>query len=176
MTEHRVAEGASLPTDANDRAAREAALKRTFGTYPTGVTIVTTMDGDTPRGFTANSFTSVSIDPPLLLVCHGNSASSSKIFHEADAFGVNILASSQRDLAIRFASRIEDRFAGLDWRMGRGSPLLPYTAAWFDCAMHDKFSAGDHTILIGRVLDHGQSDRNALAYWKGQFTELSSHT
>lgn len=171
MTERRVTEGATTPDDAEDQAARELALKRAFGAYPTGVTIVTTMDGDIPRGFTANSFTSVSIDPPLLLVCHGNAASSGEVFRSAGGFAVNILSGDQRDLAIRFASRVDDRFADLEWQSGQGGPLLPGTAAWFDCTMHDTFPAGDHTILVGRVLEHRANDRDALAYWKGNFLE-----
>ena len=151
---------------AEDRVRR---LKRAFGAYPTGVTVVTTMAGGAPLGFTANSFTSVSIDPPLLLVCHGNAATSAPAFQGAEGFAVNVLAADQDALAMRFASRIDDRFGGVDWSKGRGGPLLSGTAAWFDCAMHAVHDAGDHAILVGHVLDHGVEERASLLYAGGKF-------
>ena len=145
------------------------ALKRTFGAYPTGVTVVTTLHGGAPLGFTANSFTSVSLDPPLVLVCHGSYATSHAAFRDAGGFAVNILAGDQEALAMRFASRVDDRFAGIGWHAGEGGPILEGTAAWLDCAMHDAHAAGDHTILVGRVLDHADSGRDALLYSRGRF-------
>ena len=159
----------AAPTVAPASQSEQRSLKRAFGAYPTGVTVVTTMLGEVPLGFTANSFTSVSIDPPLLLVCHGASASSHAIFREAEGFAVNVLSADQADLALRFASRIEDRFEGTAWRTGRGGPILRGTAAWLDCAMHEVHEAGDHSILIGRVLAHETSERTPLLYSRGQF-------
>ena len=164
------------PVAANEvvRAARPVdpareALKRTFGAFPTGVTVVTTTGPDGPVGFTANSFTSVSLDPPLLLVCHGTHASSHPTFRAAGGFAVNILAADQEGLATRFASKVPDRFAGVDWRPGRGGPLLAETAAWLDCETHAMHEAGDHTIMVGRIRDHDARDVEALAYWRGRF-------
>lgn len=154
----------SFPPD----PAREA-LKRAFGAFPTGVTVVATAGEAGPVGFTANSFTSVSLDPPLLLVCHGTHASSHAAFRAAGGFSVNVLAADQGDLARRFASRVPDRFEGVRWRSGAGGPLIDGTAAWFDCRTHSMHEAGDHTIMVGRVVDHGHEERDALAYWRGQF-------
>ena len=178
MTETRAAGGPPLdtavPTGEHEReraAEASRALKRTFGTYATGVTIVTTMEHGEPRGFTANSFTSVSIEPPLLLVCHSNRASSHDAFARATGFVVNILAVDQHELAMRFASKVDNRFAGLEWTAGTGGPIIPGAAAWLDCRMHQTHNAGDHTILIGRVLDHAASNRDVLGYWRGGFVE-----
>ena len=157
--------------DARDATADDPvrALKRTFGSYPTGVTIVTTMHEGQPIGFTANSFTSVSIDPPLLLVCHGSRASSHAAFRAAPGFAVNVLAAEQEALAMRFASRVEDRFAEVEWREGQGGPLIAGTTAWLDCAGEAMHEAGDHTIMIGRVLAHGATERPSLLYAGGRF-------
>ena len=176
MSEPQAAGGPPLDTVAPDderarAAAAATALKRTFGTYATGVTIVTTLEDGEPRGFTANSFTSVSIEPPLLLVCHSNRASSHTAFARATGFVVNILAADQKELALRFASKVEHRFAALDWTRGTGGPIIPGAAAWLDCQMHQTHDAGDHTILIGRVLAHQASPRDVLAYWRGGFMD-----
>ena len=152
-----------------DRDDPVRALKRTFGAYPTGVTVVTTMHDGAPLGFTANSFTSVSLDPPLVLVCHGSYATSHAAFRDAGGFAVNILAADQEALAMRFASRVEDRFAEIGWREGAGGALLDGAAAWLDCEMHATHEAGDHTILVGRVLDHHDSGRAGLLYSRGRF-------
>ena len=150
-------------------AAQRAALKRAFGAFPTGVTVVTTWHGGQPLGFTANSFTSVSIDPPLLLVCHSHGGSSGTAFADADGFAVNILAADQEEIAMRFASKIPDRFHAVETDGGLNGPVLAGTAAWLDCAMERTVEAGDHTILIGRVERHAAHGRAPLAYWNGQF-------
>ena len=158
---------ATSPAASQDDPVR--ALKRTFGAYPTGVTVVTTLHRGVPLGFTANSFTSVSLDPPLVLVCHGSYATSHAAFRDATGFAVNILAADQEALAKRFASRVEDRFAGIGWCDGEGGPILDGSAAWLDCAMHDAHPAGDHTILIGRVLAHEDAGTDPLLYARGRF-------
>ena len=170
MSEHHAATTPDLVgPDAAGREERERALKRAFGAYPTGVTVVTTFEGGEPRGFTANSFTSVSIDPPLLLVCHSNRAGSAGAFRAARGFAVNVLAADQEAMAMRFAKPGDNKFAGLDWRAGEGGPILPGVAAWLDCAHHATHPGGDHAILVGRVLDHEDGGRDPLAYWRGRF-------
>lgn len=147
------------------------ALRDAFGTFMTGVTVVTTRDtADAPRGFTANSFTSVSLDPPLLLVCIAKASRSLETFTRADGFAVNVLADDQREISLTFARPGEDRFAGLGWRPGRtGAPILDGVAAWFDCRRHQVVDAGDHVILIGRVEDFAAADRGALGYARGGY-------
>ncbi|MEL6289117.1 MAG: flavin reductase family protein [Pseudomonadota bacterium] len=129
------------------------ALRRALGTFLTGVTVVATRAPDgSPRGFTANSLTSVSLDPPLVLVCLGRSASSHDVFTRAEGYSVNILARDQRVVSTIFASDVPDRFAHLDWQAGpNGNPIIEGAAAWLDCRMHRTVDAGDHTILIGEV-------------------------
>ena len=157
------------PEPEAERVDHERALKRAFGAYPTGVTVVTTFEGGEPRGFTANSFTSVSIDPPLLLVCHDNRAGSAAAFRAATGFAVNVLASDQEAMAMRFAKPGDDKFGGLDWRAGEGGPILPGVAAWLDCAHEATHPGGDHAILVGRVLTHEDAGADPLAYWRGRF-------
>ncbi|MEL7542777.1 MAG: flavin reductase family protein [Pseudomonadota bacterium] len=150
-------------------------LRRALGAFVTGVTVVTTLDTEgTPRGFTANSFTSVSLDPPLVLVCIGKSGASFNAFRNAKGYAVNILAEAQRDVSGVFAGPSEDRFAHVDWTPGpAGNPLLAGTAAWLDCTMHEQVDAGDHAILIGRVVGF-ESNSNSehaqpLGYCRGAY-------
>lgn len=156
-----------------DQAQR---LRKAFGAYPTGVTVVTarTRDG-VPVGFTANSFTSVSIDPPLLLVCPGRQLSCFKVFQTCNHFAVNVLASDQREVAQTFASYKGDRFAAIGWRAGGFNvPLLVGTAASFTCTVHDRYPAGDHIILLGRVEEWSQSATTGLAFAGGSFAGIQT--
>jgi flavin reductase (DIM6/NTAB) family NADH-FMN oxidoreductase RutF len=146
-------------------------LRRALGCFVTGVTVVTTVAADgEPRGFTANSFTSVSLDPPLVLACIARRAGSFDVFRNARAFAINILQEDQRDLSATFASSRPDKFAGLQWTTSKtGSPLLPVCSAWLDCEMHEQIEAGDHVILIGRVVDFAHSPRTPLGYYSGSY-------
>ena len=147
------------------------AFRQALGNYPTGVTVVTTVDADgTPRGLTANSFTSVSLDPALILVCLGKTTASHPVFMQADRFAVNILADDQRDVSGLFASKSPDKFAQAAWRTGTtGAPLIDGSVAWFDCTVHQRVDAGDHTILIGQVQDMGQRTARPLGYCQGAY-------
>src|SRR5690606_11932274 len=110
-------------------------LRNALGGFATGVTVVTAMQDDgTPRGFTANSFTSVSLDPPLVLVCVAKSAGSCALMEASDHMAINILAEDQRDVSRSFASHNGSRFQGVEWWTGAsGAPILPGTAAMLDC-------------------------------------------
>lgn len=149
-------------------------MRRAFGTFVTGVTVVTTAERDgTPRGFTANSFTSVSLDPPLVLVCLARKASSYGAFMEAEAFCVNILSETQRKIASIFASKSDDKFAGIEWRSARtGAPVLADISAWLDCRMHQRIEAGDHVILVGEVGDFAATSATPLGYYSGGFVDF----
>ena len=152
--------------------ARE--LRTAFGSFMTGVTIVTTagIDG-TPRGFTANSFTSVSIEPPLLLICIGKNAASRDVFQAAQGFAINILSEQQKDTSVLFASKRPDKFLVADWQPGPlGNPLIDGSAAWFDCARHQVIDAGDHIILIGHIEAFSYTDANPLGYARGGYITL----
>ncbi|MDQ0457799.1 flavin reductase [Rhizobium paknamense] len=147
------------------------ALRDAFGAFATGVTVVTATGPDgKPIGFTANSFTSVSLDPPLLLICLAKTSRNFAVMTEAKGFAVNILADDQREISNTFARPVEDRFASVDWRPGeQGGALLDNVAAWFDCAMEQVIEAGDHVILLGRVHAFGNSGRNGLGYARGGY-------
>ncbi|SDJ40055.1 flavin reductase family protein [Salipiger marinus] len=150
-----------------------ADLRAAFGRFATGVTVVTTCTkAGAPAGFTANSFTSVSLDPPLLLVCIGTTSRNLALFRDGEGFAVNILAADQTDLAGRFASRGDrDRFAEVPWQAGlTGSPLLEGCAAVFDCTRHEVVAAGDHLILVGRITALRRSPRPGLIFADGRYT------
>ena len=146
-------------------------LRRALGTFATGVTVVTTIDADgLPRGFTANSFTSVSLEPALILVCIAKSAASCPAFKDAHSYAVNILAEHQRPVSTLFSSPGGDRFASVAWSTrATGCPIIEDVVAWLDCRMHEVVDAGDHYILIGRVVDHGHSTSRPLGYCRGAY-------
>ena len=149
-------------------------LRSAFGSFMTGVTIVTTagVDGQ-PRGFTANSFTSVSLEPPLLMICIGKQAASMDTFRNARGFAVNILSEAQKDTSVLFASKRPDKFEAAQWRAGPfGNPLIEGSAAWFDCARYQVIDAGDHIILMGHIEAFSYSDANPLGYARGHYITL----
>ena len=149
-------------------------LRSAFGSFMTGVTIVTTagVDGQ-PRGFTANSFTSVSLEPPLLMICIGKQAASMDVFRHAKGFAVNILSEAQKDTSVLFASKRADKFEAAQWRAGPfGNPLIEGSAAWFDCARYQVIDAGDHIILMGHIEAFSYSDANPLGYARGHYITL----
>ena len=142
-----------MVTDAQNVQNMRKELRQAFGAFATGVTVVTTLtpDGE-PIGFTANSFTSVSLDPPLLLVCIAKSSTNLQSFSHCEHFAINVLSETQKDVSARFASRVEDRFADTLWQRGSaGTPLIDGAVAWFECSTDNLVDAGDHLILIGRV-------------------------
>lgn len=145
------------------------AFRRALGSFLTGITVVATVQPDgTPRGFTANSFTSVSLDPPLILICIAKTASSCPVFTAAEHFSVNILAEHQVSVSGLFASKSADKFGGVGWRRGpAGSPVLDEVAAWFDCRRQEVIDAGDHIILVGRVAGFDERSVNPLGYCRG---------
>lgn len=147
------------------------ALRQAFGAFATGVTVITTRQPDgTPRGFTANSFTSVSLDPPLLLVCLAKTAHSADVFATAPHFAVNILAEDQKAVSGLFASRAPDKFDQCAWTPGPADvPLIDGSLAQFTCANQQLVDAGDHLILIGRVDHFTTSDGQPLGYFRGTY-------
>lgn len=149
-----------------------AHFRSVLGHFLTGVTIITAMDPDTaaPVGLAASSFTSVSLDPPLVLFCAGTSSSTWPRIKAAASYCVNILGEDQEPLSRQFSGK-GDKFAGVGWRAGRsGSPIIESALAWIDCVVHDEITAGDHVIVLGRVLDLDAKDRGEpLAYYRGGY-------
>lgn len=165
-----LAQAAAAPmTEESKRALRNA-----FGAFPTGVTVVTTRQADgTPRGFTANSFTSVSLDPPMLLICLAKTAHSCQTFAEISHFAVNVLGEDQQEVSNLFASRSPSKFDEVTWHPGQsGMPLLVGALARFECSRHRLVDAGDHLILIGKVADFTVSEGNPLGYHRGGYFSL----
>jgi flavin reductase (DIM6/NTAB) family NADH-FMN oxidoreductase RutF len=151
------------------------ALREAFGSFMTGVTVVTTHDvNNNPMGFTANSFTSVSIDPPLVLVCMANSSTNYDALVNSDRFAINVLCEQQKEVSNTFARPVEDRFSSVNWRKGpHGSPILEEVSAWFDCSSYKQVEAGDHIILIGKVEAFEANSAPGLGYSRGAYVAPS---
>ncbi len=150
-------------------------LRDALGCFATGVTIVTAFDAEgAPVGLTANSFTSVSLDPPLLLVCVARQAATAAVLETAERFAVNVPQIGQQPASNRFASRVEDRFAATDWQVGEmGVPVLAGSLSTFECARHEVHNGGDHIILVGRVIKATfEPRRDPLLYFRGKYRRL----
>jgi 3-hydroxy-9,10-secoandrosta-1,3,5(10)-triene-9,17-dione monooxygenase reductase component len=149
--------------------------KAVLGRFCTGVTVVTALDGDTPVGFTCQSFSALSLQPPLILICPSKGSTTWPRISRAGAFAVNILAAGQEGLGRGFARSGADKFAGVEWRPSpAGLPLLPDTLAWLECSIADERDAGDHTVVIATVdeLGHGPADE-PLLFYRGGFRTLN---
>ena len=150
--------------------AIDISLRAVMACFPTGVTIVSTCDqDDVPRGLTVNAFTSVSLNPPLVLVCVECDSRSHDHIIQADGFVINILSAEQAELAERFARYPSDgRFDGLAWEPApSGHPVLEGSVAWLDCATKEVISAGDHSIIIGQPNATGSGTEPALVFHRG---------
>ncbi|MEQ8666724.1 MAG: flavin reductase [Rhodospirillales bacterium] len=155
-------------------AIDSAALRKAFGAFPTGVTVVTTVSetGD-PVGFTANSFTSVSLDPPMLLVCPGRHMNSFAAFAACERFAVSVLAEGQEDVSNTFARFEGDRFAAARWQPdAAGVPLIEGAAAQFSCRTREIVEAGDHIILLGEIDGFHHSGGRGLGFVQGRYFSL----
>jgi flavin reductase (DIM6/NTAB) family NADH-FMN oxidoreductase RutF len=158
-----------LPAPFDPRLLRDA-----FGCFATGVTVVTSQAADGTRvGLTANSFTSVSLDPPLLLFCPASGASALPILRQSGRFAINILDLDGQTVADRFTKRGIDRFADHDWHDWDGVPVLASAKAAFACTLHADHDGGDHRIIIGRVtrIAHDTS-REPLLYLHGRYRRV----
>lgn len=152
-------------------------LRDVLGTFVTGVTIVTTRDAaGVAHGVTANSFSSVSLDPPLVLWSQSLSSKSYPAFRDSDHFAINILADDQVDLSNRFAKSSDDKFSGVEHVSGVGdAPVLGGTAATLECVKVATYPGGDHTVYIGRVERMSRSNRRPLAFGSGRYMVAYSH-
>lgn len=165
------------PRTANEfRAGSDArTLRDAMGCFATGITVVTALGDDgAPIGLTANSFTSVSLDPPLLLVCIANTSGTAHRLREAEHFAVNMLQTSQQPTSNRFAGKGQDRFAATAWHSGEtGVPLLDGSLGSFECKRHAVHQGGDHFILIGEVVRaQYEPRRDPLLYFRGKYRRL----
>jgi flavin reductase (DIM6/NTAB) family NADH-FMN oxidoreductase RutF len=150
-------------------------LRDALGSFATGVTVVTCLTPDgSPAGLTVNSFTSVSLDPPLLLVCLAKPAASAVALIEATQFAVNVLQTGQQPASIRFATRDEDRFGTTPWACGEaGAPILKDSLGVFECERHAVDDGGDHHILVGQVTKASfDTSLDPLLYFRGSYRRL----
>lgn len=150
-------------------------FRRALSRFASGVGIITTRDaGGRLHGITVSAFCSVSLEPPLILVCIEKNTGSHYAFLESAAFVVNILAANQRQLSDRFAARIPDKFAGVEYRAGIADlPVLLGALANLECVLVNHFDAGDHTIFVGRIEKSFVADAGEpLVYFHGSYREL----
>lgn len=150
-------------------------LRDALGCFATGVTVVTCFDQDEqPFGITANSFTSVSLDPPLLLVCIHKHAACAAALAEAQHFAINVLQTAQQPASIRFSTRAEDRFGVNDWSRGEfGTPVLQESLGAFECERFAIYDGGDHDILVGQVVKASfNTELDPLLYFRGRYRRL----
>jgi flavin reductase (DIM6/NTAB) family NADH-FMN oxidoreductase RutF len=154
-----------------DGAIETRELRDALACFATGITVVTTRakDGQV-AGVTANSFCSVSLDPPLVLWCLSKSAPSGSVFIRATHFAIHVLAEDQADLSARFSRPSKDKFAGLQLSEGlAGTPLLEGAAAIFECRCEHRYEGGDHLIMVGKVERYRHTDRLPLLFHFGRY-------
>lgn len=160
------------PLAAQPASTRETqALKDVLGHYPSGVTIVTAMDDGSPAGFSCQSFHSLSLDPPMIMLLVGRTSTSWPRMRPGGRFCVNVLADGQAAICRTFAISGADKFDGVEWtRSPGGSPVLAGVNAWIDCALQDELDGGDHLIVTGRVRGFGADEsRTPLVFHRGAF-------
>jgi 3-hydroxy-9,10-secoandrosta-1,3,5(10)-triene-9,17-dione monooxygenase reductase component len=168
LTDATVAPASVPPLDAK-------AFRQALGQFPTGVTIVTAVSGARRVGMTANSFSSVSLDPPLVQWSVAKSAPSHDAFVAAEGFAVHLLGADHQELAMRFASRGTDKFEGIAHTPGvTGAPLLTELAPIFDCRTWARYPGGDHTILVGEVMHLVERTHDPLLFHSGVLRRIES--
>ena len=143
--------------------------------FPSGVTVVTASTADRqPSGMTVSAFSSLSLEPPLVLVCIDKNCSIHELLSEGRYFAVNVLAEEQEMLSRRFASREGDRFSGTGYKIGiSGVPILDDVLASIECRVVHTYAGGDHTIVVGEVEHAAVGDGKPLAYFRGGYAGLA---
>ena len=165
---------ARSPRRSNPVSVDPDLFRSVLGRFASGVTIVTTQDGDgRDHGMTVSAFCSVSLDPPLVLVCIGHDATMHPLVGGLEHFAINILRSDQEALSRRFASKDVQRFDGVGFARGEsGVALLDGVLGWLECRTETRHDAGDHTILVGRVEAAHAGDGRPLLYYRGGYAQL----
>jgi flavin reductase (DIM6/NTAB) family NADH-FMN oxidoreductase RutF len=146
-------------------------MREVLGHFASGVTVVTAVDADGPVGFTCQSFSSLSLDPPLVAFAPARTSTTWPRLRQAGRFCVNVLAEEQSELSRQFARSGTDKFAGVGWAPGPyGSPVLEGVVAWIDGELWAEYDGGDHTIVVARVLDLGaDASRAPLVFHRGAY-------
>lgn len=150
-------------------------FRQVLSNFPAGVTVITLVGPEEkPYGLTATAFSSVSLLPPLVLVCVDKKAESHPHFAPSGVFVVNLLAHDQQDLSQRFATRTVDKFAGVAWEKGKlGAPVLAGTIGHMECRVAHHYDGGDHTIVVGEIESAAANDGHPLLYFRGGYRNLA---
>lgn len=166
----------AVTTAPRNKEVEQDVFRQVVGHFASGVTVITTSENGTLSGTTASAVSSLSMEPPMMLVCLNTSSATHDVVKRTGIFGINILAEGQGDLAIRFAKRgIEDRFAGVAHRVTEdGVPLIDGALATIECETVEVARGGTHTVFLARVLDAASSERQPLTYYRGSFGRLDS--
>jgi flavin reductase (DIM6/NTAB) family NADH-FMN oxidoreductase RutF len=150
-------------------------MKQVNRQFVTGVTVVTVMDGEVPRGLAVNAFASISLEPPTVMVCVQRTSSTHDCLFRAGHLAINILSTDQLDVVKRFASKSADKFEGLDWRPGPfGSPFIARSSAQMEVQIRERLQASTHTVFICRVVDAQVTERSPMVYSAGQFFDSAA--
>jgi len=148
----------------------QARFREALGHFATGVTIVTAVEEEGPVGFTCQAFSALSLDPPLVVLAPAKSSTSWPKIAQAGAFCVNILSSHQEALCRAFAASGRDKFEGVGWSAASsGAPVLDGALAFVDCELEVAHDAGDHELVVGRVIDLGIGEGTPLLYYRSGF-------
>jgi flavin reductase (DIM6/NTAB) family NADH-FMN oxidoreductase RutF len=151
-------------------------FRNLMGNFCSGIVVVTAVDDQGPVGFTAQSFVSLSLEPPLVAVCPANTSTSWPRIRDSKKFCINILSSEQQNLSNNFASSADEKFTGIEWtKAHNGAPILNGNLAHIECSLYDELPAGDHTIAIGEVSDFSvnpDAPETPLLYFKGKYLDL----
>jgi 3-hydroxy-9,10-secoandrosta-1,3,5(10)-triene-9,17-dione monooxygenase reductase component len=149
----------------------EARYRHVLGHFATGLTIVAAAAGSGPVGFTCQSFSAVSLDPPLVLFCPGTTSSTWPRVRDVGAFSVNVLTAGQAELGRQFSRHMPDRFIDVGWRPGPvlGAPIIDDVLAWMECTVYAEYPAGDHHVVLGSVLSMEAAAREPLVFFRGAF-------
>jgi flavin reductase (DIM6/NTAB) family NADH-FMN oxidoreductase RutF len=153
----------------------DAQFKLALSHFASGITVVTTEWEGKPYGMTVASFASLSLHPPLVIICIEKSVKSHDAIAASRKFGVNILAAQQADVANRFASRIDDKFTGVTWANGAlGVPVIANALATIECTLRDQLPGGDHSIFVGEVVATAVREGEPLLYFRGGYREMQN--
>ena len=149
--------------------------RRVLGHLPTGVTVITALDDGEPVGMSSNSFTSVSLHPPLVLFCPAKGSLTWPRIHASGSFAVNVFAAHHEQAARRFSQRGIDRFEGVSWHARPAGPALDDALAWIECTIDAEHDAGDHLIVVGavRALEVREGETKPLVFFRGGYGSFS---
>lgn len=167
--------GETMPIGSRAAAGRARHFRDVLSRFASGVAVVTAIDAGEPVGMTCQSFSSVSLDPQLVLFCPAKTSRAWPRIRSTGHFCVNVLAESQHELSDQFAQRGTEKYAGVSWAPGpgTGSPLIEGVLAWVDCRLHAVHEAGDHWVVIGEVvaLGHAEEDgpEHGLIFYRGRY-------